>query len=248
MTPFEVKDYLGEARERYTEQFKDKDVFDRYVRLALETKGAIQEVLKDLIQRRSIDTATGKQLDLIGQIVGQERFLIAGQYDDGVFAFDEYTSGETFGTLRDEHEGGAFVSLSDEPRGLAMMNDATYRLFIKAKIQKNIMVSTPEEFLAMLQFILGATNIVLREESAKIRVFIGRKLNEYERAVLTHVEFKGYEERLIPKTVGVGLEFMDALPTGFFAFAGVPDALGFGDLVDAGTGEVAGGGQFAEIF
>ena len=72
---FDVVPYLDVARERKTFAFSDKVVFDKYLQLLLMGQIELQETLKDLMQLRSIDTAEGEQLDIIGRIVGQEREL-----------------------------------------------------------------------------------------------------------------------------------------------------------------------------
>ncbi len=82
LVPFDVFDYLGIAREDVTEQFKDKTVFDKFLQLLLDANIELQYVYKDLMQLRSIDTATGAQLDLIGEIVGQERIALPGYLFD----------------------------------------------------------------------------------------------------------------------------------------------------------------------
>lgn len=69
-------DYLEEARSRVTEQFKEKPIFDKYLELLIGGKIELQQVFKDLMQKRSLDTAEGAQLDQIGEIVGQGRTLV----------------------------------------------------------------------------------------------------------------------------------------------------------------------------
>lgn len=69
-------DYLEEARSRVTEQFKEKPIFDKYLHLLIGGKIELQQVFKDLMQKRSLDTAEGAQLDQIGEIVGQSRTLV----------------------------------------------------------------------------------------------------------------------------------------------------------------------------
>ncbi len=63
---FNTVDYLEEARDRVTQQFKDQDIFDRYLQILLINNTELQDVIKDLMQKRSIDTAEGVQLDIIG--------------------------------------------------------------------------------------------------------------------------------------------------------------------------------------
>lgn len=76
VNPFVIIDYLEEARSRVTEQFKEKDIFDRHLQLILSGKVELQEVFRQLMQERSLDTAIGAQLDQIGEIVGQSRTLV----------------------------------------------------------------------------------------------------------------------------------------------------------------------------
>src|SRR3990167_4906985 len=80
--PFDSEDYLETARSQITEQFKDKDILDRYLQLIIDQQYTIQEVFKDLLQKRSIDEATGATLDIIGEIVGQPRELISADLFD----------------------------------------------------------------------------------------------------------------------------------------------------------------------
>ena len=61
--------------ERVTEQFEDADVFKRYLDLLMSGSMEMQEVLRQLKELRWIDTATGSMLDIIGKIVGQERYV-----------------------------------------------------------------------------------------------------------------------------------------------------------------------------
>ena len=42
LSEFVIEDFLGEARGRYTEQFKDKKVFDKYIRLLLSGRERLQ--------------------------------------------------------------------------------------------------------------------------------------------------------------------------------------------------------------
>lgn len=77
--PFNFVDYLELARSRTTEQFKleNAPVFDRYLQLLVVEIQNLQQVFRDLKQLRSLDTAVGDQLDIIGDIVGQDRVLLS---------------------------------------------------------------------------------------------------------------------------------------------------------------------------
>lgn len=78
VNPFLEIDYLAEARSRVTEQFKTDGhpIFDKFLQILLNEKLTLQEVFRQLMQERSLDTAIGVQLDQLGDIVGQSRTLV----------------------------------------------------------------------------------------------------------------------------------------------------------------------------
>lgn len=229
--PFTEFNYLSEARERVTEQFKDKEVFDKYLQLLINGQIEIQKVFKDLMQLRSLDTATGAQLDVIGRIVGQERVLLNSDLYD-FFGFQGALKAGSFGDLNSPGIGSLFYNYGDPLGGNISLDDESYRLFIKAKIFKNNTSSTPEEFLAVLNLVFGTDTTVLTEEGdASITVLLSRALTDFERALLTYISTEpGYPSRLIPKTVGVRVNFGEYVDGNFFGFEGVPGAKGFGEF------------------
>lgn len=224
--------YLTEARGRVTEQFKGRDIFDRYLQLLINQQQSIQQVFKDLLQKRSIDEATGAQLDIIGEIVGQPRELIAVDLYT-FFGFQGAAQAGSFGEFGDPVIGGIFYNFGTPLGGNVLLDDPTYRLFIKAKILKNNTRCTPEEFLQFINTLFGTTTTAISEgPEAQFTVFIGRPLSSFEQALLTYVSTsQGYESRLIPKPVGVGIGFGTFDDGNYFGFQGSPGALGFGELM-----------------
>ena len=261
LVPFESIDFLEEARQRTGEQFKDKDVIDRYLQLLLDQQESIQEVFKDLLQKRSIDEATGATLDIIGEIVGQPRELISADLFN-FFGFQGALKADTFGDFGLPQVGSKFLNYGSPIGGNVLLDDETYRLFIKAKILKNRTASTPEEFLAFVNFIFGTDSTAIFEGQAEYTVLFGRELSSFEQVLLNYVSTsQGYPSRLIPKTVGVRINFGWFLANNYFGFQGAPGALGFGEFTGTfgwglgyglGYGDSdfsqAGGGQFASLF
>ena len=266
---FNTVDYLQEARERVTEQFKNQDIFDRYLQILLIDNTEIQGVLKDLMQKRSIDTAEGAQLDVIGEIVGQKRELI----DTALlkyFAFDGYPDAQTYGDLNNESLGGVFYSLGDPLAGNTLLNDDQYRLFIKAKIIKNSTNVTPNQFLSFLSFVFGSPfNMIIAEGGAEFTALVGKNLTSFEKVLLTYVStVNGYSSRFVPKPVGVRVNFGSFNYDNYFGFLGAPNAKGYGTYTpDVPVGPslslnfaantysvwedsytVVGGGIFAQLF
>lgn len=244
VNPFEVEDFLEEARDRVTEQFKDKDIFDRYLQILLYDSLELQEVFKQLMQERSIDTAIGAQLDIIGQIVGQPRDLINTDLLK-YFAFNEYIDAQSFGDLSNPAVGGFYYSLNDPTSGNTLLNDEQYRLFIKAKILKNTTNVTPNQLLDFLKFVFNSPfNTITELGNAKMILMVGRELNSFERVLLTYEsDSTGYKSRFVPKPIGVGMQFGQFDYENYFGFQGSPNAKGYADLDIPGSG-----GKYAQLY
>lgn len=195
--PFDIKEYLTEARSRSTFQFEDKPVFNKFLELILLGSEELQTVLKDLIQKRSVDTAEGYQLDIIGNIVGQARDPLPG------YLFDQ--------------------------EGSVIPDDDLYRLLIKSKIIKNNTKATPEDVIYGAEFILGVDGVTIQEgKNASYIVYVPRYLTKLEKYLITGIVTDYYTLTLLPKPIGVRVEFVEFNGTNFFAFLGVPNARGFG--------------------
>ena len=239
LVPFESVDFLNDARLAITEQFKEKPILDKYLQLIFANKEETQNEIRKLIQERSIDEAVGAQLDIIGRIVGQPRELVSLDVYK-YFAFKFYPNGDTYGDLFNPSVGGVFYSDGTPTGGNYVLDDNSYRLFIKSKILKNQTASTPEELIQFLSYLYGEqTPIYIKEGVTSFVVFFGRPLTTLERNLLSFVSYDlGYESRLIPKTLGVGIGYAFFRANRFFAFQGVPDAKGFKDAyATTGWGE-----------
>lgn len=234
--PFIEEDYLATARTEVTEQFKNKIIFDKYLQLLIDQQEELQNVFKQLLQQRSIDEAVGAQLDIIGDIVGQPRELISVDLFD-FFGFQGALKAGSFGDLNNASVGALMWDYGVPLAGNILLDDNTYRLFIKAKILKNNTASTPEEFISFISFLFN-TKIFLVEGNAEYLVMFGRQLNTFERTLLNYVSYsQGYPSRLIPKTAGVRVNYGEFQENKYFGFEGAPGALGFGELAgDYGYG------------
>lgn len=227
--PFDTIDYLDEARDRVTSQLTDKQVFDKYLELIIQEQLEIQGVFKDLLQKRSIDEAGGKQLDLIGEIVGQPRELISADLFT-FFGFQGALKADTFGDFGNPQAGSKFYDFGTPLGGNVLLDDPTYRLFIKAKILKNTTASTPEEIISFVNFLFGTTQTAIFEGQAEYTIMFGRELSSFEQVLLNYVtNSQGYPSRLVPKTVGVRINFGFFESNNYFGFQGVPGARGFGE-------------------
>lgn len=235
VNPFVIRDYVDEARALITEQFKDAPVMDKYLRLILSGILDVQEVLRQLQQQRSIDTAVGAQLDVIGEIVGRPRGLVTAELFN-YFGFEGAPLGDTFGSLTDPTVGAPWYSLG-APTGISREpSDEEYRLILKAKIIKNRTLSRPEDVIAAYKFLFGASKVTIEQLGpAKIRIGIGKILSNVERGLLFDLGGAG---SLLPKTIGVGYSYSEFAADRVFATEGYPGGLGTGDINDPLSGGI----------
>jgi len=233
MNEFEYNDYITEALSRVTEQFKEKPIFEKYLRLLISEQITLETQIQKLMQLRSIDTAAGKQLDVIGEIVGRPRGLItASEYK--FFGFQGEPAAGSMGSTTDGSVGSSFYSLGQATSGARVPSDEEYRLLIKAKIIKNTTKATVEDTIRAFKFLFGAGTVTIDEyEPARVRLGIGKILTPVEKGLL--FEFTG-TGGILPKTVGVNYEFLEFSSTRVFATLGFPGAYGAGDLNDPSVG------------
>jgi hypothetical protein len=149
-----IVDYLAQARSRYTQQFKNKPIFDAHIKIVIDEILELQQVFQDLMGLRGLETATGVQLDIIGAIVGQPRVLVDFTLFP-FFGFEGASGAETFGTLSDPSIGGLWKSLSDSNGTNFEVDDDTYRFILKARIVANISNTTPQGVIDAVNYIVG---------------------------------------------------------------------------------------------
>lgn len=155
-------DYLSQARSRYTQQFKNKPIFDAHIKIFITEITELQDMLQDLIGLRSLETATGVQLDLIGEIVGQPRVLV----DFTLFPFFGFYEDSTalgFSNLLSPTTGGTLKSLSDSDGQDYEVDDETYRFILRARIVANISNTTPQGVIDAVNHIVGRTDSTIDE-------------------------------------------------------------------------------------
>ena len=150
-------DYLSQARSRYTQQFKNKPIFDAHIKIVIDEIIELQDMFQDLIGLRGLETATGVQLDIIGAIVGQPRVLVDFTLFP-FFGFLEDSSALSFSSLADPTSGGILKSLSDSDGEDYEVDDETYRFILRARIVANISNTTPQGVIDAVNYIVGRTD------------------------------------------------------------------------------------------
>lgn len=230
---FETEEFLDVARSRITEQFRTKPVMDRYLQLLMSGKEELQGVLSDVMKLRSIDTAVGVQLDVIGIIVGRERGIVSSEIFT-FFGFRGAAQAGSFGSRNDPSTGSPWYSLGEAVQTSRPPTDEEYRLMLKAKIIKNRTLSRPEDLIEAYRFLFNTQKVTITQDGiASVKIGIGKVLSAVERGILFDL---GNTGTLLPKTVGVEYTYSEFNADRVFATEGFPDGMGTSDLYDESTG------------
>lgn len=224
---FNVTDVLAVAQAQTPYHLQDAPIFNKYLALMLSGAEDALLTLKDLMQNRSIDTATGAQLDIIGDIVGQSRILTDISTIKH-FGFDGTTSTGTFSTTQNTAIGGYWYSISKSQGGSITLEDTQYRLFIKAKIARNTTHVYIDDVATMIAGIFGLKVYIISNDAGTCTLRTSRKLSLFERACLTRVEPNG--ANFIPRPLGCKLVIEEPTSSGTLGFLGTIGAAGMVSL------------------
>ena len=245
LIPFKYNNFLTEAQELVTTQFEDKDVFNRYLRLLKIESQTLLGVFRDLMQKRDIDSATGHQLDIIGNIVGQPRTIVGADLFP-FFGFTGHVAANSFGTVFKDTIGGYWYSYGQKMGEDVALSDDMYRLLIKARIIKNNARGTNEDYISFGNFVLDAKIKFDNDSGASsdTTVLVGRRLSLFEKSLMAYV-FEGldFNQTYTPKPLGVGVQVEEFDANGTLGFLGTPGAKGMITL-----SYPFGGGFFADVY
>lgn len=184
----------------------------------LEALGAeldeLTQALDDLQNKRWIDTGSGVQLDNIGVLIDRSR-SIAGAIQLEFFGFFDQPNTLTFGVgrFRDTH-AVPYTATS-------ILDDETYRPVLWHKVSKDTTTGTAESTIESVKFIYNAPFVALSEMgNAKIGIGVGRELTDNDIVLARALD-------LFIRAGGVGLAFVEEIPTNYFGFVDQPYAKGF---------------------
>lgn len=173
----------------------------------------IEATLGDLFTLRWLDNATGVQLDLIGNIVGQSRAVASSVYIS-FFGFSAQAAAVGFGQARIRHDGEVYATTTELP-------DTEYRALLYAKIAQNNSHGTVEDIITTMLAVFNVTKVIVQNVGvATIAVYIGRYLAPAE--AIREIAYS-----LIPSLAGVGFTVNQYNPNAIFGFAN-QGYLGFG--------------------
>lgn len=185
--------------ENYTEiaisnnllQFNRKPNLDRLYKVLFDPFFSLQEALGELTALRHIDTAKGKQLDGIGDILGIERPYTTM---DGIFYFGFTGQSRALGfsqaVIRSE-------SLSVGTNKFTYMTDSSYRRLLKWKVIANNSHGTVDDIIRACKEVFLATKVEVMEGNCEITVKVTRNRKDALESL------DSIKEKLIPASAGI---------------------------------------------
>lgn len=135
-----------------TTQHKDKPRYLATVAASVSPFAAVQELLHQLIDGHFIDTAIGKQLDTIGEWVGQSRYL-KHPLDDVYFSWDD--------KVDTGWDSGIWWDTYSPMEGMVELDDESYRYLLKMFIAANRWDSNLNTAYDIWQQTFGTNNFIL---------------------------------------------------------------------------------------
>lgn len=230
-------DLAVQARSQVATQYTTSYKFLNEIAKVMARCQDIEDTYLTIPNIADIDTTTGVNLDVIGDIVGVSRSIPNGVLIP-FFGFEDTPGGQPFGEegvigiggrLRDEDEAYAATSVLGDPE---------YRLLIKAKIVKNHAIGTNNDILEGLSYIApGSINFIDDRGGMVIDIGIGHPTTYIERVFIRDLD-------LLPRPNGVRIRLVVSFVSeGYFGFEGQVGAKGFGE-----EGIMDFGGLLAEEF
>lgn len=131
--------------DRITSEHADKPKFMALVEAMTGSVQSITDLANALPRLFDLDHAEGPQLDAVGEWVGLTRGISA-PIDDVYFSWDTADVG---------WDQGVWRRVGDASNGVSVLDDQTYRLLLRAKIEANHWDGSMEKSVAILQKIFG---------------------------------------------------------------------------------------------
>lgn len=210
-------DIVEKGLSRLMTQWDDKPVVQGLIKSFLENIQVVEDQNIQLLEERSIDSAVGIQLDILGLLIGQSRNVVEGAY------------GEYFGFLTNPNGVGfnqaPFFVDGDPIYVTKTLGDDQYRVYLKARAASNGSSGTPEDVIEFFQALFGSsTNTVVKDIGiAHALISVGHIFTDEERLIVLSSETNDW----IPRPAGVTYTVQEFVSDGYFGFSGDLNAAGF---------------------
>jgi len=128
--------FLDEYSKLLIIQYADKPRAKKQIQAVISNFGNIYNLINLFEKEFDLDLAKGRQLDIIGKIIGLNRrvpFTIPKKY----FSFRGNVNASPMGNKFEIVSSSPFRDKFEIPYSSTLLNDADYRFFIRAKIAQN---------------------------------------------------------------------------------------------------------------
>lgn len=220
-------------------QYFDKPNALAEITLYAEQGKKVKDFHDEVRRAFDVDIAFGKQLDIIGKIVGRNR-LLPQAVPKIRFGFDDNPDARGFGDRFEEDIFAApFADRFTPDRTNLELSDPEYRIFLKLKIAKN----TSDSVVAGETSIQRALDVAF---DGRARL-VDKQNMKFDLYVSKSVKFSLVQAALnidiLPSPAGVQYDgILEEIPGDIFGFQSNPNALGFGNRFD----DTVEGGKFVE--
>lgn len=222
-------------------QYQTKTKAKSHITAYAEEYEKIYNLLNSLPIVYDIDLAVGRQLDVIGRILGISRkvpFAVAKKY----FGFDDNSDSYPMDNLNASIIAYPFKDLNEPDYTSGELNDNQYRLFLKGKAIKNnvkaLMIDEDENLSLQnaIDFLFSNKAFVIDNQDMTLTIYID---TSYDLSLLQYIK----QLDLIPRPQGVDYRLVLSYVEGdTFGFSDNANSKPMGDLNIPSLG-----GKFAEI-
>ncbi|OBW92971.1 DUF2612 domain-containing protein [Gallibacterium salpingitidis] len=194
------QDFIDTTLSHQLSQFRYSPNLTALITLLLSPYATLQHTLKQMLLERHIDTAIGKQLDGVGDIVGMPR-PFTKMNGEWYFGFTGQSKAKPFSQapIRD-------LALQTTSKQVSYMPDDTYRRLIKWKVVANNSHGTVEDVIEACKALFLAEQVHIQEKNdAEIKISITRAIKNKFDAI------EDSPNQWIPAAAGVKIfvEFID---------------------------------------
>lgn len=214
-----------------------KTKLQQLIEAILQPLEATEKAAHQLELLADIDLMEGVNLDVIGEILGRSR-VVPASIIIPYFGFYDQDGELSYGEEDDPTQGVIFIEEGGEAYSNSALDDASYRLLLKASIVRNYCHSTCDDVLRSLSLILGTDDAFVENLGyMHMGVGVGFELPYVQRVLLKQVD-------ILPRPSGVLVEWIAMFsPDNFFGFDDMSKATGFSE-----EGDTSLNAPFAEIF
>lgn len=163
--------------QRVPSEHRDKPRFVETLRSLLGPVLELQALMERVPFDYDLDSAVGKQLDVVGEWVGRNRYVSIPIEGVFFFTFDD--------TVITGYDRGVWCGEYDATSGMTKLDDDSYRFLLKLQILANIWDGTPEKFYSGIRALFTDLRVVIEDhQDMTISLgVVGKVLSSAQRAL-----------------------------------------------------------------